>query len=276
MPDYALELEAGGRVAGVDEAGRGPLAGPVLAGAVVFRAPPAPPLAALLDDSKRLDARRREAAFAALRLAARAGEARIGWGAATASEIGALNILRATHLAMRRAVARLGPPPDLALVDGNMAPRPPHHLPCAVRCVVKGDGLSLSIAAASIVAKVLRDRAMARMDARHPGYGFALHAGYPTPAHRAALERLGPCPQHRRGFGPVEVAWARVAAGAAPGTVAGAAPEVAAGAAPGAVAGAARDGAAAASPARVAASRPAAASAIPVDSLDLLGFPRPA
>ncbi|MDT8313723.1 ribonuclease HII [Roseomonas mucosa] len=206
MPDYSLELAAGGRVAGVDEAGRGPLAGPVLAGAVIFAAEPPLALARLLDDSKKLNAARREAAFAALREAARAGHARVGWGAATAPEIGALNILRATHLAMLRAVRRLGPVPDLALIDGNMAPRAPHSLPCATRCVIGGDGLSFSIAAASIVAKVLRDRAMARLDARHPGYGFARHAGYPTPSHRAALARLGPCPQHRRSFAPVDQA----------------------------------------------------------------------
>ncbi|WP_145142773.1 ribonuclease HII [Roseomonas gilardii] len=206
MPDYSLELAAGGRVAGVDEAGRGPLAGPVLAGAVIFVAEPSAALARLLDDSKKLNAARREAVFAALREAVRAGHARIGWGAATAVEIGTLNILRATHLAMLRAVRRLGPAPDLALIDGNMAPRAPHSLPCATRCVIGGDGLSLSIAAASIVAKVLRDRAMVRLDARYPGYGFAGHAGYPTAAHRAALARLGPCPQHRRGFAPVDQA----------------------------------------------------------------------
>lgn len=206
MPDYSLELAAGGRVAGVDEAGRGPLAGPVLSCAVIFVAEPPTALARLLDDSKKLNAARREAAFAALREAARAGRVQVGWGAATAAEIGVLNILRATHLAMLRAVRRLGPVPDLALIDGNMAPRAPHSLPCATHCVIGGDGLSLSIAAASIVAKVLRDRAMVRLDARHPGYGFAGHAGYPTPAHRAALARLGPCPQHRRGFAPVDQA----------------------------------------------------------------------
>ncbi|MFT8244099.1 ribonuclease HII [Roseomonas sp. BN140053] len=213
MPDFALEAAAGGRVAGVDEAGRGPLAGPVLAGAVVFAGPPEPALAALLDDSKRLKPAQREAAFAALRAAARSGTARVGWGAATAAEIGALNILRATHLAMLRAVRRLGVPPDLALVDGNQQPRAPHALPCAVRCVVGGDRVSLSIAAASIVAKVLRDRAMVRWDARFPGYGFAMHAGYPTPAHREALGRLGPTPQHRRGFAPVEQAVLRAQQG---------------------------------------------------------------
>lgn len=207
MPDFSLEAAAGGRVAGVDEAGRGPLAGPVLAAAVVFPAGVPPNLAALLDDSKRLAPRAREAAFAALRAAAAGGVAEIGIAAASAAEIGRLNILRATHLAMARAVARLPVPPALVLVDGNLAP--PLGGACAVRPVVGGDGLSLSIAAASILAKVVRDRAMARLDPRWPAYGFAAHAGYPTGRHRAALAEHGPCPHHRRGFSPVEQALTR-------------------------------------------------------------------
>lgn len=202
MPDFLLETEAGGRVAGLDEAGRGPLAGPVVAAAVLFRSPPPARLAALLDDSKRLNAARREAAFNALRDAAAEGALEFGVGAASAGEIGRLNILRATWLAMARALARLPAPPVLALVDGNAAP----PLPCPVRTVVGGDGRSLSIAAASILAKVTRDRAMSRLDRRWPGYGFAAHQGYPTAAHRAALVRLGPCPHHRRGFAPVDQA----------------------------------------------------------------------
>lgn len=198
-----LSLEAGhGLVAGVDEAGRGPLAGPVVAGAVAFLREPPAALAALLDDSKRLSTARRDAACAALHEASAAGILACGLGAASAAEIGALNILRATHLAMARAVARLTRRPDLVLVDGNQPP----PLPCPVRCIVGGDALSLSIAAASILAKVTRDRAMTRLDARWPGYGFARHAGYPTAAHREAIARLGPSPHHRRGFGPVDQA----------------------------------------------------------------------
>jgi ribonuclease HII len=202
MPDFSLESEHGGRVAGLDEAGRGPLAGPVTAAAVVFLAPPPTALARLLDDSKKLTAARRDAAFAALLDAAHAGLLEHGIAAASAAEIGRLNILRASQLAMQRALARLPSVPDLALVDGNQPPR----LPCAVRAVVGGDAASFSIAAASILAKVIRDRAMARLDLRWPGYGFAAHQGYPTATHRAALARLGPTPHHRRGFGPVDQA----------------------------------------------------------------------
>ena len=196
MPDRRLEREHGGRVAGVDEAGRGPLAGPVVAAAVVLPRRLPPGLAALIDDSKKLDAAAREAAFLALHAAP---GVEVAAGAASVAEIARLNILHAALLAMRRAVARLPAPPDLALVDGNQPP----PLSCAVRCVVDGDALCLSIAAASIVAKVLRDRAMTRLAARWPGYGWERNAGYATAAHRAALRRLGPTPHHRAGFGTV-------------------------------------------------------------------------
>ncbi len=202
MPDYALESEAGGLVAGLDEVGRGPLAGPVMAAAAVFLVPPAPALAALLDDSKKLSAARRDLAFAALVAARGRGEVAFAIAAASAAEIGRINILRASHLAMARALARLPVVPGLALVDGHLAP----PLPCPVRCVIGGDGVSLSIAAASILAKVTRDRAMARLDARHPGWGFARNQGYPTAAHRARLAMVGPTRHHRRGFAPVDQA----------------------------------------------------------------------
>lgn len=183
-------------MAGVDEVGRGPLAGPVLAAAVVFPSGVPRRLAALIDDSKKLRPDQRLAAFVALR---QSGRAEIGVGAASVAEIERLNILHAALLAMCRAVARLPRAPDLALVDGNQPP----GLACTVRCVVGGDGLSLSIAAASIVAKVVRDRAMTRLAARFPGYGWEENAGYATLAHRDALRRLGPTPHHRPAFGTV-------------------------------------------------------------------------
>ena len=197
MPDFMLESEAGGLVAGVDEVGRGPLAGPVFAAAVMFASGVPDALAVLLDDSKKLSAGQRQTAYRALR----ASDARIGVGAASVAEIGRLNILHASLLAMRRAVLRLPCLPDLALIDGN---RPP-ALPCRTRCVIGGDARSLSIAAASIVAKVLRDRAMQRLDVRYPGYGWAGNAGYPTAAHREALRRLGATAHHRASFGTVRL-----------------------------------------------------------------------
>ena len=195
QPDLSLETEAGGRVAGVDEAGRGPWAGPVVAAAVVFKAGgPTAELRATITDSKRLPADRRAALQPAILACADAAV-----GMASVAEIDSMNILQATLLAMRRAVVRLADIPDLALVDGNRAPR----LPCPVRTVVGGDGKSLSIAAASIVAKVARDRLMARLVADYPGYGWERNAGYGTEEHRAGLARLGPCTHHRRSFRPI-------------------------------------------------------------------------
>ena len=190
-----MERAAGGRVAGVDEVGRGPLSGPVLAAAVVFPRGVPRKLAAMLDDSKKLTPEQRQDAYAALRRST----AEIAIAAASVAEIERLNILHAAMLAMNRAVRRLPTPPDLALVDGNYPPR----LPCAVQCVVGGDGISLSIAAASIVAKVVRDRLMQRLGRRYPGYFWHTNAGYGTAAHHAALLQLGPTPHHRVGFGPV-------------------------------------------------------------------------
>src|ERR1700748_467769 len=177
MPSLKMERAAGGRVAGVDEAGRGPLAGPVVAAAVGLGPWVTSELADMVDDSKKLTADQRLAAFLALRSSA----AEIGIGAASVSEILRLNILHASMLAMRRAVARLAVAPDLALVDGNYPPK----LDCAVQCVVGGDGLCLSIAAASIIAKVVRDRGMRRLAVRWPGYGWESNVGYATETHRA-------------------------------------------------------------------------------------------
>ncbi len=194
-PDRSHERGRHGLVAGLDEVGRGPLAGPVVAACVVLPKRLPNGLAALLDDSKRLSPAARDAAYAALLVSG----ARIGVGAANVAEILKINILHASMLAMRRAFARLDPPPHFALVDGN---RPP-GLPCPTQTVVGGDGLSLSIAAASIVAKVVRDRAMARLHERHPAYGWATNAGYGTRIHVEALVRLGPTHHHRTAFGTV-------------------------------------------------------------------------
>lgn len=195
LPDYALEMEAGAParlVCGVDEAGRGPLAGPVVAAAVIIDFSNCPDG---LNDSKKLDAVRREELFAAL-----SGCAEIGIGVASVEEIDAVNILQATMLAMTRAVASLPRAPQFALVDGN---RCPPDITCASRAVIGGDGLALSIAAASIAAKVTRDRMMAELALAHPGYGFERHMGYGTPAHIEAISRLGPSAHHRRSFAPI-------------------------------------------------------------------------
>lgn len=188
------------RVAGVDEAGRGPLAGPVVAAAIVFdpvflEAEARQSLAGI-NDSKKLPAQRREFFYALLTACP---HVQIGIASASVEEIEALNILRATHLAMSRSIEQIAPPPEFALVDGL----PVQCLPVPHRAIVRGDGLSLSIAAASILAKVTRDRLMVELAAQYPEYGFERHKGYGTQAHLAALRRHGPCPAHRRSFAPV-------------------------------------------------------------------------
>ena len=203
MPDFAIERRCAGVVCGVDEAGRGPLAGPVVAAAVIidrrrFRGE----LRHVLDDSKALSRETRESCYRALVACARNGAVRIGVGAASRGEIDRINILRASLVAMARAVAALGQAPDIALVDGNVAPR----LPCPVKTIVKGDALSFSIAAASVVAKVTRDRIMHALAPRHPGYGWETNVGYATAEHGAAIRRLGVTPHHRRSFEPVRLA----------------------------------------------------------------------
>ena len=196
FPTFALEqlvLEAGGGlVCGVDEAGRGPWAGPVSAAAVILNAEDIP---AGLDDSKALTAARREA----LEIEVKARAVAWGVGFASVEEIAEMNILHATGLAMCRAIEALAVAPASALVDGNYR----FKLPCDVRTVVGGDGLSLSIAAASILAKTARDRLMIELDAVYPGYGFASHKGYNAPIHQNALQTLGPCPAHRRAWAPI-------------------------------------------------------------------------
>ena len=194
-PDLTAEVAYAGKdatICGVDEAGRGPWAGPVVAAAVVLDRGCVPPG---LDDSKKLTPRRRAVLFDAIRAAAS-----VGVGIASVEEIDALNILRANDLAMRRAIGALLPAPGAALIDGN---RVPPGLPCRARALVGGDGRSLSIAAASIVAKVTRDRIMTGLAAAHPGYGWERNMGYGTPQHRAGLFRLGVTPHHRRSFRPI-------------------------------------------------------------------------
>jgi ribonuclease HII len=180
-------------VAGVDEAGRGPLAGPVVVAAVVLD--PRKPIDGL-NDSKKLSEARREKLYPLIIERALAHCVVI----VEPEEIDRLNIFQATMAGMSRAVAGLTPAAGEALIDGNKLPK---DLPCPGRAIVGGDALEPAISAASILAKVSRDRLMVAMETQHPGYGFAVHKGYPTPAHLAALERLGPCSQHRRSFAPV-------------------------------------------------------------------------
>jgi ribonuclease HII len=213
VPDFVIERQCDGIVCGIDEAGRGPLAGPVVAAAVIldqrrFRGE----LRRVLDDSKALSRELRERCYAGLCAGVPGGVVAIGVGAASAAEIDRINVLRADLLAMRRAMAaleaRTGKRPAIALVDGNVAP----SLLCAVRTIVRGDSSSLSIAAASIVAKVTRDRIMRTLARRYPGYGWETNAGYPTAEHIAAIRRLGVTPHHRRSFAPIRLALASPAA----------------------------------------------------------------
>ncbi|MEI9888205.1 MAG: ribonuclease HII [Rhizomicrobium sp.] len=197
MPHYIYESRVlkrivTGLVAGVDEAGRGPLAGPVVAAAVILTRSKVPKG---INDSKQLDADRREQLYAAVMESAVA----VGVGEATVDEIDLINIRQATHMAMARAVRALLVAPAFALVDGNDAP----PLPCPCDTIVDGDCKSVSIAAASIIAKVTRDRMMAALHDSHPHYGWHSNKGYGTPEHLEALNRHGPTPHHRRSFAPV-------------------------------------------------------------------------
>ncbi len=195
-PDYSFEtsaLASGAHcVAGVDEVGRGPLAGPVTAAAVILDPDNIPEG---LNDSKKLTATRRQVLHDALLACAEVSVAH-----ASVEEIDALNILRASHLAMERAVAGLARTPDMALIDGNMIPK---GLSIPARAIIKGDAISLSISAASIVAKITRDRIMWDLAQQFPGYGWETNVGYPSKSHKEALQNLGVTPHHRRSFRPV-------------------------------------------------------------------------
>lgn len=194
-PDWKRERQAakrwGAPVCGIDEAGRGPLAGPVVAAAVILEARRAP---RGIDDCKKLTAARRAELAAAIK-----ARGIVGIGIASVAEIDRLNIREASFLAMRRAALALPEPPACALVDGEHAP----DVGAPAQAVIGGDGLSMLIAAASIIAKVTRDAIMAEAALAHPGYGFEQHMGYATRAHREALARLGPCPLHRKSFAPI-------------------------------------------------------------------------
>ncbi|MEP6828642.1 MAG: ribonuclease HII [Aestuariivirga sp.] len=192
LPNFKYEQASGHAiVCGIDEAGRGPWAGPVCAAAVILDHPHIP---AGLNDSKKLTEAKREKLYPEILRAAE-----VGVGLVSAAEIDVINILQATYLAMNRAVAALKSKPSLALIDGNRAPK----LFCATQTINGGDGKSLSIAAASIIAKVTRDRLMIEIDAIYPAYGFARHKGYGTAAHAAALAKHGPCTEHRKSFAPI-------------------------------------------------------------------------
>lgn len=199
-PDFSAERAAMAQglrnVCGIDEAGRGPWAGPVVAAAVVLNPDGIPPG---LRDSKKLKEAQREALFEPIM-----ASARVGVGIADVDRIDRDNILQATFWAMAQAVSQIGGV-ELALIDGNRAPK----LPCRTQTIVEGDGKSLSIAAASIIAKVTRDRIMLAHDVSYPEYGFARHKGYGTPFHQQALRQHGPCPLHRKSFAPIAAFFVR-------------------------------------------------------------------
>lgn len=202
MPSFEEENLCGGLVAGIDEAGRGPWVGPVVAGAVVFKTQNIHPyLLANLDDSKKLSAKKREELYALIEQEAKNGNLFYGIGQASAQEIDRLNILNATFLAMRRAYQNLGCAVDMALIDGNRLPK---EFECAAKTIVKGDSKSYSIAAASVVAKVYRDALMKEMAKKYTGYGFEKNAGYGTKEHIEGLKKYGVTPEHRTSYRPIK------------------------------------------------------------------------
>jgi len=202
MPDFKFEDGYRGVVVGLDEAGRGPWVGPVVAGAAVFiNRDVNPYLLQHLNDSKKLSKKRREELFERIKQEAEKGCMCYGIGQASAEEIDEMNILQASFLAMSRALEKLDIKPDMALIDGNRLPK---KFSCPCQCVVKGDSLSYSIAAASIVAKVYRDHLMEDMALKYPGYGFEKNAGYGTKDHIEGLQKYGITPEHRKSYQPIK------------------------------------------------------------------------
>lgn len=201
MPDWSEENNFNGIIAGIDEAGRGPWVGPVVAGAVVFFTRNINPvLLKSLNDSKKLSSKKREELFELIIKESNLGNLSYGIGEASAQEIDKINILQATFNAMRRAVDNLSVAPDIALIDGNQTPRP---FKCKVKTVIKGDAISMSIAAASIVAKVYRDNLLKDLAIKYPQYGFEKNAGYGTKVHIDALQKYGITPEHRKSYKPI-------------------------------------------------------------------------
>lgn len=202
MPDFELEKSLDCIVAGVDEAGRGPWAGPVVAGAVVIADKNlCSELLDGLDDSKKISSKKREVLYEKLREEEKLGKIYIGIGQASAEEIDKYNILQATFLAMRRATENLKIKPEFAIVDGNQTPK---NFPCPTKTVVKGDARCMSIAAASIAAKVYRDHLMADLAQKYPYYAFEKNAGYGTKAHIEGLKQHGVTPEHRKSYRPIQ------------------------------------------------------------------------
>lgn len=202
MPSWDIENSFSGTVCGIDEAGRGPWVGPVAAGAVMFlRHDVSAELLQNLDDSKKLSAAKRERLYDLLMQEAANGNLLYGIGLASAAEIDEMNILQATFLAMTRAAEQLSIKPQLALIDGN---RLPNRFLCSAQCYIGGDGRSYSIAAASILAKVYRDRLMQKMAEKYPYYGFEKNAGYGTKEHIAGIRAHGLTPEHRRSYKPIK------------------------------------------------------------------------
>ena len=197
-----IEDEFSGMVVGIDEAGRGPWAGPVVAGAVIIKDRNLPPLLLQgLDDSKKLSATKRKKLYEALFMAQEDGKLLIGIGEASAKEIDEFNILQATFLAMKRALDKLDVNPDIALIDGNQTPK---NFPCQCKSIIKGDARSMSIAAASIAAKVYRDNLMGELAKKYPHYGFEKNAGYGTSLHQKGLAEHGICKEHRQSYKPIK------------------------------------------------------------------------